>query len=384
MRRRLLFRSATAAGAAVLAVIGLAAPSATADPVTISPVITGLSSPRGLTFDGLGSLYVAQAGAWSPTPLTHTGAVTKYDFGTFTTAWTTGFATLSQAEHGPEVLGVGGISALGAGCMKNSNGQRNGCQVQAITNESTDGLAALGLPGMSTAGRLYRLDGATGATTVLADVGDQQYAWTSAHHDLAPADFPDSNPYGVLVTRTPGSDTIRTFVVDAGANTVGEVRRDGTVRQIAYIPNDPVADATPTCVAMGPDGMLYVGTLDLVFNLFVPGGPARSHVWRVDPDSSYPTAPTVWASGLTTVTACTFDRWGNFWAAEMFAPNAAGAPGDVVRIPFDQPTQQTRFGTGSLPLPGGIAQGPDGAMYVTVGSANPAPGSGAVMRLATS
>lgn len=381
MKRRLLFRSAAAAGAAVLGVIGLTAPSAVADPVTISPVVTGLSSPRGLTFDGLGSLYVAQAGAWSPMSVTHTGAVTKYAAGTFEPVWSTGFSTLSDAEHGPEVLGAAGISALGRGCMKTSNGLRNGCQVQLITNESTSGLAAKGLAGMTSAGRLYRLDGATGTTTTLADVGDQQYAWTAAHPTLAPNDFPDSNPYGVLVTRTPGSDTIRTFVVDAGANTVSEVMRDGTTRLVAYIPNDPVADSTPTCAAMGPDGMLYVGTLDLVYNLFVPGGPGRSHVWRVNPDASYPTAPTVWASGLTTVTACTFDRSGNFWAAEMFAPNATGAPGDVVRIPFGQPTQQTRFGLGSLPLPGGVAQGPDGAMYVTVGSADPAPGAGAVMRL---
>ncbi|MCB2554736.1 hypothetical protein KQ711_14880, partial [Listeria monocytogenes] len=86
------------------------------------------------------------------------------------------------------------------------------------------------------------------------------------------------------------------------------------------------------------------------------------HVWRVNPDASCPTAPNVWAAGLTPVTACPFDRSGNFWAAEMFAPNATGAPGDVVRIPFGQPTQQTRFGLGSLPLPGGVAQGPDGAM----------------------
>ncbi|NYQ64504.1 hypothetical protein G4A35_29770, partial [Escherichia coli] len=145
--------------------------SASADSVTITPVVSGLSSPRGLTFDGLGSLYVAQAGAWSPTALTHTGAVTKYAAGTFSTLWSTGFTTLSDAEHGPEVLGVGGISALGNGCMKHSNGARNGCQVQVISNESTDGLAARGMAGVTTAGRLYRLDGATGTASTLSDVG---------------------------------------------------------------------------------------------------------------------------------------------------------------------------------------------------------------------
>lgn len=58
------------------------------------------------------------------------------------------------------------------------------------------------------------------------------------------------------------------------------------------------------------------------------------------------------------------------------------SPYDVVRIPLAHPDRQTRYGAGQLALPGGTSQGPDGAMYVTVGSA--APGvSGAVMRLST-
>src|SRR5262249_51417697 len=154
---------------------------------------------------------------------------------------------------------------------------------------------------------------------------------------LFPDDFPDSNPYGVLVTRVPGSDTIRTFVADAGANTVSEVMPDGTARIIAYIPNENFGafrDATPTCIAQGPDGFLYVGTLDFVSNLFVPPGlGGLSSVWRVDPNANYPQAPQLWASGLTTVTACTFDSAGNFWAAEMFAGGmGATPPGDVVEI----------------------------------------------------
>jgi len=37
---------------------------------------------------------------------------------------------------------------------------------------------------------------------------------------------------------------------------------------------------------------------------------------------------------------------------------------------------------GQLPLPGGIAQGPGGAIFVTVNTANPAPGSGMVVKVA--
>ena len=68
----------------------------------------------------------------------------------------------------------------------------------------------------------------------------------------------------------------------------------------------------------------------------------------------------------------------------MFADAGPSAPpGDVVRVDGDNWRDRTHIGLGHLPLPGGIAQGPDGAMYVTVNSANPTPGSGAVVRLPT-
>jgi signal transduction histidine kinase len=98
--------------------------------------------------------------------------------------------------------------------MKMSKGQRNGCQVKMIMSESTTGMAAAGLAAPQ-AGHLYRLDGATGTATDVSNVGDQQYQWTADHASLFSADFPDSNPYGVLVATDPKTDSIRTFVADA-------------------------------------------------------------------------------------------------------------------------------------------------------------------------
>ena len=386
-RRRI---PACAIGSIVVIVAGLLTAAPAKASTTITTLISGLNTPRGVAFDGQGSLYVSQSGVAGagPAGLTHTGSVSKYAWGSTSRAWQTAFDSLYisvDPSAPPDVLGPEGISALGSGCMKHSNGQRNGCQVLMIMSESHDGVAAAtgGAVDAAQAGHLFRLDGATGAATSKSDVGDQDYAFTAANTSLFPSDFPDANPFGVLVTTDATTDSIRTFVADAASNTVDEINPDGSTRIVAYIPNEtaiPFRDATPTCIAQGPDGMLYVATLNFVANLFVYGS-GKSNVWRVDPNANFPTVPTLWATGLTTPTGCTVDRAGNFWAAEMFAPTS-GPPGDVVRIPLSNPAHQDRFGGGSLPLPGGIAQGPDGAMYVSINSSSPVPGSGAIVRLA--
>lgn len=387
--RRRVTLAATAGLLAVSPLVGVGAAAADSS-YTITPVIGGLAAPRGIAFDGLGSMYVAESGVAGagPAGMTTSGRVDKYAWGATTPTWSTTFNSVYATEDPsapPDVLGPAGLSATGTGCMKRSNGSRNGCQIQVITGESTPGVLAAsdGAVNDPQAGHLFRLDGVTGTATDLADVGSQMYTWTGDHADLFPDDFPDSNPYNVLVTKDPVTDAVRTFVVDAGANTVLEIMKGGTARVVAYIPNEtavPFRDATPTCVTQGPDGSLYVGTLHFVSNLFVYGGD-QSDVWRIDPNATYPSAPQLWATGLTTLTACTFDRSGNFWGTEMFQGGLdATPPGDVVKIPFADPSQHTRIGFGQLPVPGGIAQGPDGAMYVTVGSA--APGvSGGVMRI---
>jgi hypothetical protein len=355
--------------------------------ISIKPVLSGLAAPRGIAFDGRGDMYVAESGiAGSGTAgLTHTGKVSKYRWGSHTPAWTTLFDSLYASEdpsQPPDVLGPEGLSAMGNGCMRHDHHRHGhghhggGCQVQMIMSESTPGVLAEtnGQVTAPQAGHLYRLNGANGKAKSISDVGSQMYQWTTDHSDLFPDDFPDSNPFGILVTK--GDRGTRTFIADAGANTISEIMRDGTARVVAYIPNEDfgaMRDATPTCMAQGPDGFLYVGALDLVSNLFVPPGTGGfSRVWRVDPNADFPTVPTVWASGLTTITGCTFDRHGNFWAAEMFAGGTtANPPGDVVVIPFRHPEFQKHLGAGRLPLPGMIAQGPDGAMYVTTGSSAP-------------
>ena len=397
-----------AATGALAAGLLLAPSSSSAHGAHITTVLTGLNAPRGITFDNRGNLYVSESGLAGngPAGLTNTGRVSKYEWGHTSPEWSTSFESLFVTEdpsQPPDVLGPEGISAS---CPDEHhydarpNGHHHhgrNCTVQVIMSESHDGVAALSNGAIQTkdAGHLYGLDPKTGAPTDLSNVGDQSYAFTTAHKHLFPSDFPDANPYGVLVVRDHHGDHhsraggyhhhggTRTFVVDAGANTVNEIMRDGTMRVVAYIPNEhrkPFRDSTPTCAAMGPDGYLYVGTLDLLANF---ASPHRSKIYRVDPNGNFPARGKLWArGGLAFLTSCTFDKWGNFWATEMFRPTS-GPPGDVVKIPFNDPSKRQYIGAGQLPLPGGITQGPDGAMYVTVNSANPEPGSGAVMRIST-
>ncbi len=379
----------------------------------ITPIVTGLDNPRGIALDHGGGLYVSEAGPYLGSDPSHangdehgttTGRVTKWARqwnGAPSLLWSTPFAGVYDNVNGiPEVLGAAGLSAFVDDCHEGRHHERSRCGVFVIVGESQLGVSHQD-PTQSVPpdlGHLFRLSSGSGWATDVSDVGDQQYQWTDGHRDLFPPDFPDSNAYGVLVAlaggdrhhendressrRSENGSRLRIFVADAGANTLSEVAADGSTRVIAYIPNDGVRDATPTCVAKGPDGALYVGTLNLVKNDF-GNNPGHSDVWRIDPntDEDYLTAAHLWASALTTVTSCTLDRNGNFWATEMFEPNPQGPPGDLVRIPFHHPTELHRFGGGQLPFPGGIAVYVDGSLYVAINSLTFQPHSGAVVKV---
>lgn len=145
----------------------------------------------------------------------------------------------------------------------------------------------------------------------------------------------DSDPYDVI------SYLGGWVVTDAAANSLLYVSRAGKVSLLARFPTEketvpagvfgpsPVtiyAQAVPTAVAVGPDGALYVGILR-----GVPSEPGTSQIYRVVPGE----APTVWARGLTAVTAIAFDG-PRLLATELSvggllaAPKAPGALVEVV------------------------------------------------------
>jgi hypothetical protein len=344
-------RALVAAGAATVLIAALMPGAASAVP-PFQVVADGLHSPRGLTFGPGNRLYVAEAGSGSTAqaPIGHDGAIREI-VGPASAQPTlrTVISGLPSIGGDGEILGVAGISAQGNG------------SIYAIMGESAP---AIGDPAF---GQLIKVS-TDGDLRTVADVGGPNFAWTGAHPELDPGgQYPDSNPYGVLAL--PGHE----YVVDAGANTLNEVFPNGKVKILAYFENNITADSTPTCVAQGPDGALYVGTLALVDSaLFGPS----AKVYRVDPatltgGSVVPVlgAANEWATGLEPINGCAFGPDGSFYASQLFTSVSFGpggftpAGGDVVKIPFATPATHVSLTGGTLPLAGGVAVARDGTVY---------------------
>jgi hypothetical protein len=342
---------------------------------TITPIASGLDNPRGLAFGPDGQLYVAEAGHGG----TECIPPERPEEEGFCIGFTSGISTIDSSGAQRVVSGLvsfagpNGSAATGLdGVSVSDNGDLFGIETESsdtIPNSPALSAQTIALA-REQAGRLIKVH-RSGHWKAVADVGHFDFQWTTEHFkELNPLQPPDANPYGVLV-----SDDGR-WVVDAAANTLDEVRPDGSVSVVAYFPNPPVSDAVPTCLDRGADGALYVGELTGVGN-----GAGKSIVWRVVPGQQ----PEVWASGLTAVTGCGFGSDGQFYATEFstlgFESFAAGT-GAVVRVPphgtAPIPVVSNSPGKADSPLsfPNGFAVGPDGALYVSNWSIAPASNGG--------
>ena len=366
-RTRIAIGISTAVG--VVAALGvMAAPTAGAQARghddSFAVVADHLNNPRGLSPAPGGGLYLAEAGRGGKT------CVSGGPEGEICPGLTGSFDLITKGHVKRLVTGL--ISASGAGGtaaegpVSVSRGPRG--TFYGLFGENTHVVPPKGaIPdnvrnkALAQLGRLWLIKPGAWVKTV-SNVGDQDWAWSNRHRDLAPLDFPDANPNAVLFSH--GSR----YVADAGANTLVRVKWNGNARVLNFfpVPANFQSDAVATCVARGPDGALYVG--ELLGGFHTPG---HARIWRVTAHNA-----TVWARGLTTVQGCGFGSNGAFYATE-FQTDGLGAQnpaGDVVRI--SQSGQRTRLGVGKLFFPSGFAAGADDSIYVSNCSIAPATGMG--------
>jgi hypothetical protein len=192
-------------------------------------------------------------------------------------------------------------------------------------------------------------------------------------------DAAESNPYGLTVL--PDGDAL---VTDAQNNDLLRVTPGGDATTVARFdleaigPDDLTAEAVPTTVTVGPDGMAYVGELK-----GYPFTPETSHVWRIDPDAdgafcSVDTSDpdcSVYADGFTAIQDIAFNqRNGRLYVLELAAEGVPAfeegfgtgdfPPAVLLKV---KKHERVELAAGRLSEPGGIAVAHDGTVFVTDG-----------------
>lgn len=319
--------------------IGVGPSVARADDV-VTVVADHLNNPRQMVAYG-NKVFVAEAGTGGdPTTCVadqpcvgFTGSVTAvfHDKAHRVQSGLISLAIPGEGGGPPEVVGVDALAM-------------DGNRLYGIATSSCQ--LPPGLPSKVTRqlGHILRMNGGR-SVTPLADVATFECTQNPDGQE------PDSDPYGIAVRRG------TFYVADAAGNDVVKVRK-GKVSVATVL--STTAQPVPTSLAFGPDGALYIGTLNF------EGGPGGAAVYRLAPGSD---TATPYAEGLTAVTGIAFDRTGNLYASEFsttFDSNGPGMDGDVVVIPPGGGTDGRRtLGTGQLHFPGGVAVTDNGTVYVS-------------------
>ncbi len=249
-----------------------------------------------------------------------------------------------------------------------------------------------------THGTLYRWKG--DKRRAVLDVG----AWQKKHNP-DPYDLEnkpkESNPYGLEAVKG------GVLVADAANNSVIHVTNGGKATHIARVktrvvempdgfddPELPPAgtpipsEAVITSVAQGKDGAIYLGELR-----GFPATPGTSEVWRVkpgaknavcDPEKPNKGACKRVADGLTSIVALAIGKNDALYAAELSKMSwlaveggvEGSTEGAVIKISKDR-SRTRELKPGKVHLPGGVAVGRNGGVYVS----GPVFGPGGIMKV---
>ena len=330
---------------------------------TPTVVMSRLNSPRGLSWGPEGGLYVAEAGTSEITG----PCIPFLEGATLNTKCYSGTGSVSRLWKGSQTRVVTGLastfivqSGFASGPQDISFAGRGNAIVAVGWGGDPALRSSLG-PAANAAGSLIQLQ-PSGTWRVVADISAFEGATNPAGGPI------DSNPYGVL------AEGGRTFVTDAGGNSLLEVRANGAISLVALFPATPApppfnqSEAVPTRVKRGPDGALYVSTLTGV--PFLAGSAA---IYRVVPGES----PSVYLTGFKTITDFAFAPDGAVYVLQFAtAPVFFGGPGALIHVATDGVRTPI---TTALFQPTGVVVGADGSIYVSNRGASP--GDGEVLRI---
>ncbi len=360
---------------ALLSVVAVAPAGATgAGGLALRVVASGLANPKHLTIAPNGQVDIVESGLGGATGTANcaTGPSTG---GTGTTSYCEG-PTGAIASWSPATGLVTRVRALPS-VIETDIGEAAGPAAVAFARGSTaivfqdelvgpTGANTLTGPAATTFGTLEIFTGGHRHVVNLAAfaASHPQAAATLGGPPHAETTY-DSDPYDVV-------PYLNGFaVVDAAANDLLFVSASGAVSVLARFPTvaqpvpagalgNPTAitidgQAVPTAVVVGPDGALYVSTLS-----GVPSEPGTARVYRVTLGS----APTVYATGLTAVTALAFD--GSTLLATEYSTGGLLAPPTVpgALVAIAPNGHETTLPLAGLVDPTGIAVAPNGVILI--------------------